>query len=300
MDMYQRPLIALALVALCLSLAACGGSSHSVSTSATSASAVKPACYVPPTDPCAGGGTPVTVSYTATVPQTFGDWETTLSVPKFDPALGTRSAVSYSLAGTAGGAAAVENLDPNAGETVDASISEVMTLQRPDLSALLTLTAAQTLPAADLAVFDGNDDWAGDDAITWAVSASQTVSGAAPSPASDLAFFTSTGASDLNLVFPVAAVGASGYNGNGNDQANFEVSSGAVLTVTYTYTPPCTPTTPTPKPKPPCTGGWNWGGGSHSGSGCGTIRKHKSSTPVRYVHRDNSWCRSRTTSRWGR
>ncbi|MGA2499375.1 MAG: choice-of-anchor E domain-containing protein, partial [Tepidisphaeraceae bacterium] len=70
-------------------------------------------------------------------------WSSTVSVPKFDPSLGTLNSIKLTLAGHVEGTAKFESLDADPA-TVTMSLSASLTLQRPDLSTLVV-----TIPVAN-------------------------------------------------------------------------------------------------------------------------------------------------------
>jgi len=175
---------------------------------------------------------PTTLQQTATVPLTATGFATTVSIPLFDPALGTLTGVTVELAGQVVGDIQFENVN-SAPDTVTAMLQARIDLNRPDNSLLVS-----TLPTVSVtdtvAAFDGVVDFGGASGRTFLnLAGADTDSTSFPPPASDLALFTGPGSIDL----PLTATGLSNATGGSNVFSAFNTSASATVTVTYSYVP---------------------------------------------------------------
>lgn len=172
-----------------------------------------------------------TISYDSSLPAQLTDFDSILSIPKFDSSLGTLDSVLLTLTGNVEGALGLENRGPSVAN-ITANLSSSISLRRPDDNSdlLVTLPAAMfnyTLPGYDGAFdFDGTSGLTEDD-----LSASDEDS-ATYTDAADLALFLGAGTLDL----PVFAVGTSSATGPGNVAQFFDTFAGASINVTYNYT----------------------------------------------------------------
>ncbi len=161
------------------------------------------------------------------------NWSTTISVPKFDPTLGTLTGIEFTLSGHVEGSAKFENKDATP-TTVEMELKAQIELQRPDLSLI-----GAVIPLADtsdsVTAWDGVDDFDGTSGKTYAnLSGDITDSFTSPPPASDLILFTGSG----NISLPVEATGISSGSGAGNLLLQFATSASASASVVYTYEVP--------------------------------------------------------------
>ncbi|MBL8858290.1 MAG: choice-of-anchor E domain-containing protein [Planctomycetes bacterium] len=174
-----------------------------------------------------------TVQFSDAVILTTTNWDRTVTLPKFDPALGSLISVTLTLDGRIEGQAAVESSDSSP-ITITTQFKADITLARPDTS-VLAVVIPQVDNVANLQPFDGTLDFAGPSGMTFAnlmQSAQQSV--VSPPPASDLVLFSGPG----NIVLPVTARGTSQAVGSGNVTTSFATKAAAVVTVRYLYTPP--------------------------------------------------------------
>ncbi len=184
-----------------------------------------------------------TVCFTDAIPLQPTNWTNSVSIPKFNPNLGTLQSITFQLTGNVQGTARAESLD--AGPTiVNTSFSANITLTRPDLTPLVV-----TLPLANFSdsftAYDGALDFAGTSGTTHAgINVTDTQSQVSPPPASDLALFTGAG----NIVLPVTANGASIATGAGNLITQFQTDAAANVQVCYVYLPNSPPTLTCPGP----------------------------------------------------
>jgi hypothetical protein len=173
-----------------------------------------------------------TQTFSSSIPVTNTNWALSVSLPKFDPALGTLQTIALTLNGHIEGQAAVESTDASATQ-ITTQFQANLTLARPDMS-IIAVVIPQITNIVDLTPFDGTIDFAGSSGHTFPnlmQNASQTVT--SPPPASDLPLFTGTG----NIVLPVTAVGTSVATGSGNVVTQFATRASAVVTVVYTFQP---------------------------------------------------------------
>jgi hypothetical protein len=174
-----------------------------------------------------------TVQFSDSVPLTTTNWNRTVTLPQFDPSLGTLISVTLTLDGRIEGSAAVESNDSSP-ITITTQFKADITLARPDNS-VLAVVIPQVNNVANLAPSDGTLDFAGPSGMTFAnlmQSAQQSVT--SPPPASDLVLFTGVG----NIILPVTAMGTSQAVGSGNVTTQFATKAAAIVTVVYLYNPP--------------------------------------------------------------
>lgn len=171
------------------------------------------------------------LTFTDSIPADTTNWSKSVSIPKFDPSLGTLNTVAYEIDGVVDSSFQVESLDA-APAVVTATSSGTISLLRPDLSTLVVVlpAASQTFNAT---AFDGTIDFGGTSGHDFGViSASATNSAIAPPPVSDLALFTGLG----NIVLPVTATATSSGSGAGNLLTQIHTQAAANVKVTYDYT----------------------------------------------------------------
>ena len=174
-----------------------------------------------------------TVQFSDAVALTTTNWDRTVSIPKFNPALGSLISVTLTLNGRIEGQAAVESSDSSP-ITITTQFKADITLARPDNS-VLAVVIPQVDNVSNLAPSDGTLDFAGPSGQTFAnliQSAQQSVT--SPPPPSDLALFSGAG----NIILPVLARGTSQAVGSGNVTTSFATKAAATVTVIYLYTPP--------------------------------------------------------------
>lgn len=177
-----------------------------------------------------------TQCFTDSIPLQPTNFSTTVSIPKFNPALGTLISIQFTLSGNVQGSANAESLDASP-SIVNTQSSANITLTRPDLTVLVVTTPIANFSDAFTA-FDGAIDFAGTSGVSHTgINVSDSDSAISPPPVTDLALFTGAG----NIVLPVTAVGTSQANGAGNLITQFSTSAAASVEVCYTYevnTPP--------------------------------------------------------------
>ncbi len=173
-----------------------------------------------------------TISYNASIPLSQTNWTTSISIPKFDPSLGTLNNIIFVLTGHVEGSAAFESRDA-APATVTMNLSAVLSLMRPD-STIIVISLPVVSTVDNVTAFDGVPDYGGTSGKTYNnLTANHVATYTSPPPASDLALFTGVG----NILLPVSAVGASNGSGAGNLDLRFNTYASAAACVTYDYTP---------------------------------------------------------------
>jgi hypothetical protein len=177
-----------------------------------------------------GGPTTNTVCFTDSIPLQNTNWNGNVSIPQFNPALGTLLSIQFTLSGNVQGSASAESLDGQP-TIVNTQSSAMITLQRPDLSVLVITTPVANFSDAFTA-FDGVIDFGGTSGATHAgINVTDTDMATSPPPLSDLVLFTGVG----NIILPVVAQGTSQANGAGNLITQFTTMASASVEVCYTY-----------------------------------------------------------------
>jgi len=159
------------------------------------------------------------------------NWQEQVSIPQFDPALGTLLSVDVTLTGGIAGSASAENLSPSPGvlDFVYTAEIELFALGGSSLVVTTPLLALQD----NVTGFDSVIDFGGTSGVTHG-GLSVNDSDAASAPADvPLADFIGLG----NLVLDVEASGLSTAAGPGNVVSQFLTSAEATVDVCYTYTP---------------------------------------------------------------
>jgi hypothetical protein len=170
--------------------------------------------------------------FTASVPLQPTNWNQTVSIPKFDPNLGTLQQIQFSITGHSVGSARAESLDA-APSNVTLTFQNTITLTRPDLS-VIVVAIPQAMFNDTLQAFDGVIDFAGPSGVSHNNLMAMASNGAvSPPPGSDLALFTGVG----NIVLPITAVGTSSATGAGNLISQFTSQASADVQVCYLYQP---------------------------------------------------------------
>ncbi len=174
--------------------------------------------------------------YTDTVPLTITNWNRTMTIPKFDPALGTLISVEVGFTGGVIGTTRYENTD-NKGTTITEELSAIVTVFKPDLSTILQVTPAYQ-GVYQVPAFDGTIDFAGPSGATHAGVNAEESDAMGPYSV-DNAFYTGVG----TITFPVTATATSYVSGAGNLVSGFNTNAYASMFVKYNYDsiPQCVP-----------------------------------------------------------
>lgn len=160
------------------------------------------------------------------------NFTSSVSVPKFDPMLGTLNKVTLKLAGHVEGMAQFESLDADPA-TIDMQLAAQIVLQRPDMS-MLVVTLPLIMTTDNVLAFDGVIDFGGTSGKSYPMLSADDMNTVMTMSAMDLALFTGPG----NIMLPVVATGASTGSGAGNLLLQFATSASANVMVTYDYTVP--------------------------------------------------------------
>lgn len=176
-----------------------------------------------------------TIAYSDSLPLTPTDFTQPLSVPRFDPALGTLDRVTVTLTGRVEGSHRFESLDPMP-VNVTMTHHAVIALRRPDLTALVASMPDVSSTTATTA-FDGGIDFAGGSGRTLSSLMSESANSVTLLPAGgELVLFTGPG----DVVLPVTAVATGMGSGSGNLITQFSTSASAHIVVAYDFTPAAT------------------------------------------------------------
>jgi len=173
------------------------------------------------------------------------DWHRSITVPKFDSALGTLTSITFTVDSRIEGSAQIENLSPNSPSDATTSFQAQVTVTRPDMS--IILSANPTVAFNDvLTVFDGSIDFMGSSGESHTgIVALNSASLTSPPPDSDLVLFTGAPGAGETITLPVSAIGTSIATGGGNLISQFTQSAACTVTVCYNFvgnTPPTFPT----------------------------------------------------------
>jgi len=178
------------------------------------------------------GGPTSTLCFSDSIPLQSTNWASSVSIPQFNPALGTLQSIQFTLSGNVQGTARAESLDASP-TLVNTQFSADITLTRPDLSVIVV-----TIPIANfsdpLGPFDGTIDFGGSSGVTHpGINATDSDMAISPPPLSDLVLFTGLG----NIVLPVVATGTSTATGSGNLITQFTTQAQCSVEVCYVYEP---------------------------------------------------------------
>lgn len=179
-------------------------------------------------------------SYSDSVAVQTTDWTNSVTLPKFDPALGLLKVVRITLDGHIEGSIFFESQDPLP-QIVTTNLTATIELFRPDTS--LIVSASPAVQHVDsVSAFDGVTDFGGTSGKTYAnLSQDLSENHAALPPSPDLALFTGPSGSPGTITLTVRAVGHSAATGSGNIIQGFTTRASAVVTVLYKFEPDCQP-----------------------------------------------------------
>ena len=157
------------------------------------------------------------------------NFNSSVSIPKFNPGLGTLTKVIFELSGHVEGQAKFESLEAGP-TTISMQLAAQVNLQRPDLTSLVVaLPLAMTMDNAS--AFDGTVDFGGTSGKTYSALAGDDNEMSMTTAPLNLALFTSIG----NIALPIMTTNASSGNGAGNLLLQFNTSASGDVTVTYEY-----------------------------------------------------------------
>lgn len=179
----------------------------------------------------AAAASAATITHNGAIATQTTNWNSPISLPLFDPALGTLTNVSWTLGGNVEGSASFESLDAGA-TAVSLDLAATLTLFAPDASVLqVTIPTVNTVVNAS--AFDGSIDFGGTSGGAYSnLSGTASNSNNSSVPAF-LALFTGVGLTSISL----DAAGSSSGSGGGNLITQFATAAGASFEIVYTYTP---------------------------------------------------------------
>lgn len=178
-----------------------------------------------------GGARAATQSHQGTISLATTNWTEYITIPKFDPALGTLDQITFTLSGHVEGLAQFESFDASP-STVTMDLSAIMQLQRPNSTILVEVIPLASTSDA-VTAYDQTFDYGGTSGRTYDnLSDTKVESKTSPPPLSDLTLFTGLG----DIILPVVATAHSSASNGGNIQSHFSTSASACATVEYTYT----------------------------------------------------------------
>ncbi|MCA8979939.1 MAG: choice-of-anchor E domain-containing protein [Planctomycetes bacterium] len=165
-----------------------------------------------------------------TVPLSTTNWQQQVTVPQFDPSLGTLISVDITLSGAISGSASAENTSPSPGMLDFLYQAEIELLTG---GGSLIITTPQLAIQDNVTGFDGTIDFGGTSGVTHGgLSVADSESANAPTDIA-LGGFIGVG----NISFDVEARGISTAAGPGNVVSQFLTSAEATVDVCYNYAP---------------------------------------------------------------
>jgi uncharacterized membrane protein len=176
-----------------------------------------------------------TITHTGSVDTRATNWNSAISVPQFDPALGTLTNVAWTLNGNIAGGARFESFDIDP-RTLNINFEATLRLFAPDSSTLAVVTPA-TSTSVSLSGYDLGLDFGGTSGGRVTNIVATATSGNNSSSPSILAMFTGAGVASL----PVSAAGSFAFTGVSNLISQGNVSAGVAVEIIYTYDPIPTP-----------------------------------------------------------
>jgi len=181
-----------------------------------------------------------TVCYTDSIPLQPTNWSLSVSVPKFDPSLGTLNLVDVCITGQITGSYGVESLDAGPSWAM-MQLSAAVELRRPDASPIAQAMPASPMVTYPLTPFDGTLDFGGTSGASQSgISVLTTAQIDLTSPA-DLALFTGAPGAPGSIVLPVSAMGTSTAMGGGHLITYFQSQAAGIVSICYDYTPVAAP-----------------------------------------------------------
>ena len=175
------------------------------------------------------------VTYSDSISLSQTNWNSSVSIPKFDSSLGILTSIEFYLYGYVSGIAQFESLDASPA-TVTTNLSAMLKLTRPDNSTLVvSLPIASTTD--NVTAYDGITDFNGTSGKTYSNLSANDTESFVSTLASDFALFTGTG----NIVLPINALGTSSGSGAGNLLLQFNTFASADVIVKYNYDTPVIP-----------------------------------------------------------
>jgi hypothetical protein len=174
---------------------------------------------------------------TGTIPQTDTNWDKTVTIAKFDPALGTLIGVDCFVTGTASGDAKIENLSRSASASTSVNLSARLTLAKPDNTGPIVVTIPLINDTVVLSTYDSALDFSGTSGKTYALTTGSASNASVLTAAADLAQFVAASPGDT-VTLPIHAEGLSTITGGGNLIGGVTSTAGAQAGCRYNYTAP--------------------------------------------------------------
>ncbi|WP_370287755.1 choice-of-anchor E domain-containing protein [Siccirubricoccus soli] len=176
-----------------------------------------------------GAAKAATISYSGSVPMADTNWNTTVSVPKFNPSLGTLTSATFTLGGTTTGSFLLLNFSGSQPVHVNsATVTTTLTLTDPNNNVIVVTTPMATLGNVDIP-----PNTTGMPITVPEPSGSDSDSATVTAPG-QLALFIGGG----NIVLPITAAAVTTSNSTGGFPViGSATTAGASWEVVYTYTP---------------------------------------------------------------
>lgn len=174
--------------------------------------------------------TPALLAKSATIPTTATDWTQSLTVPQFDPSLGTLTSIDIVNAGTFTSSIKVESLDGGSSNIV-ATVSGSLTLTGTGVSGLVSTSSANKSFTAS--AFDGTIDFGGTSGHDFGSPNTSGTNTLTISDPASLAAYIGGG----NMTFSDVAHATSSASGAGNLLTQIGTTANAQLSVVYHYIP---------------------------------------------------------------
>lgn len=173
------------------------------------------------------------VSYSDSIPYAATDWTDSVSIPRFDPALGTLDSITITLTSRVRGSIRLESQD-GAPAIVNTALAADIQLLRPDNS-ILSAGIPVVSNSDFLTAYDGVLDFGGTSGRSYLnLNHSDTNALVIPGANPDALLFMGLG----SITLPVTAIGQSTADGAGNLLLIFNTQAAADVTVEYNYTIP--------------------------------------------------------------
>jgi hypothetical protein len=174
--------------------------------------------------------------FTGTVPLTDTNWAASITIAKFNPALGILTGVQCYVTGTAEGEAFIENRSRSAAALTTVNLAVTETLAKPDGSGPIVVTIPLINDTQTLGVYDGVQDFGGTSGKTYPLTTGTDSDNATLTATADLALFVAASPGQT-ITLPVSAVGNSVITSAGNVTGGVLSSAGAVAGCKYRYEP---------------------------------------------------------------
>jgi len=177
-----------------------------------------------------------TLSFSASVPSALTNFNTTVGIQQFNPALGTLNSIQFIVAGHVAGDIKLESLDTSA-SIVTAHLKAAVKVSDPSTSFFVVASPSHDETNIHFTAWDGNTDHGGTSGVSFlGVSGDMTQSGTLTNSSLFLPFI-----GPGSVLLPVMATGQSSATGSGNLDTIFSARAAADVTVIYDFTTNGTP-----------------------------------------------------------